>query len=101
VKYLVVSAILGLGFLLVYSRLRPYIQFVRKIVSLVNASGDALPRQPSPQTRQVENRLTQCAACHTWIPADRAIHPGGGLTAYCSTACLEKSAGEKKQKLAG
>jgi len=100
-KYLVISALVGLGFLLIYSRLRPYIQVIRKILSVVNPAGEAMPRSTTSQAKQVQHKLIQCAACHTWVPVDRSIGGRSGLSSYCSTECLEKAANDKKQKLAG
>jgi len=99
-KYLLISVILGFGFLLVYSRLRPYIQFARKLVRLVNASGEQTSQSTPSSGKQVEKKLIQCGTCGTFIPADRAFGRAG-LASYCSAECLEKAAASKEQKLAG
>jgi len=70
-------------------------------MSLANPTGESVPRQAPSQSKQVQKKLIQCAACGTWIPADRAIGGRTGLASYCSTACLENSAGKKEHKLAG
>jgi hypothetical protein len=99
-KYLIIGTLLALVFLLVYSRLRPYIEFLRKASSMMKGTLDARP--PSAERHGLSGtKLVRCVACGTWIPAERAIGPGSKLSEYCSLDCLEKGATGKKRKLAG
>jgi hypothetical protein len=100
-KYVIIAAVVALAFIVVYSRVRPYLLLFRKIVSTLNASvtvGDAVP---SSQNRSAENKLVKCAGCETWIPEDRALNLRKGGAVYCSSECLEKQAETKERKLAG
>jgi hypothetical protein len=99
VKYLIIAAIVALAFVIVYSRVRPYLLLIRKVVNSLNASvtvGNAMPTSHS----SVENKLVKCAGCETWIPEDRALNLRKGAAVYCSTECLEKKAETKERKLA-
>ena len=102
-KYLVVGAVLALIFLLIYSRLEPYILTLRKVLSLLRRTGESASGAPTRRSGSIktENKLVRCVACGTWIPAERAIGPGSKFSEYCSRECLEKSAGGKERKLAG
>ncbi|MCM3900522.1 MAG: hypothetical protein ND866_02340 [Pyrinomonadaceae bacterium] len=101
-KYLIIGALLALVFLLVYSRLQPYIELLRKVSSALKGTLDS---NSSPATRsgstKAENKLVRCVACGTWIPAERAIGAGSNMSEYCSRECLEKAASGKERKLAG
>ena len=101
-KYLIIGALLALVFLLIYSRLRPYIELLGKVSSALKGSLDATS---SPTARggstKTENKLVRCVACGTWIPTERAIGGGKNMSEYCSRECLEKAASGKKSKLAG
>ena len=102
-KYLVIGALIALIFILIYSRLEPYIVALRKVLSLLRGTADSVSGATAQRSGSVktENKLVRCVACGTWIPAERAIGPGSKLSEYCSRECLEKSAGGKKRKLAG
>ncbi len=101
-KYLIIGALLALVFLLIYSRLRPYIELLRKVSfalrGTLDTNSSATPLGGSIKT---ENKLVRCVACDTWIPAQRAIGAGSKMSEYCSRECLEKAATGKKRKLAG
>jgi hypothetical protein len=100
-KYLIIAALLVLLLLLVYSRVRPYIQLLKKILGTVQTIGS----QPSTSATaggsraKVESKLVRCVGCGTWIPSDRAIGAGAGSSIYCSRECLEKT--PKERKIAG
>jgi hypothetical protein len=99
-KYLLIAALLSFLFVLVYSRLRPYIQLVQKVLRVLKAG--ALENAPAaPQKAGGDRRLVRCIGCGTWVPADRAVTLNSGLATYCSRECLEKSSIRKEQKLAG
>jgi len=102
-KYLVVGALLSLLFLLIYSRVYPYIQFLKKILGTVKTvatsqSAGSGARQTS--SARVESKLVRCVGCGTWIPSDRAIGAGGGASVYCSRECIEKASAGPNRKVA-
>jgi len=101
-KYLIIGALLALVFLLVYSRVRPYLELLRKVSSALKGTLDA-DSSPGPRGRstKTENKLVRCVACGTWIPVERAIGAGSNMSEYCSRECLEKAASGTKRKLAG
>ena len=95
-KYLIIAAIVAFAFIVVYSRVRPYLVLIRKIVNSLNASVTVgSPAQSSDST--LENKLVKCAGCETWIPEDRALNLRKGTAIYCSTECLEKKADLRSQ----
>jgi len=102
-KYLVVAALLALLLILVYSRIRPYLAFLQKIVGTLNAVADSTSSTKSakPSTIRVKSKLVRCDRCGTWVPADRAIGARIGGSTYCSRACLEKPLDGKEHKIAG
>jgi hypothetical protein len=101
-KYLIIGALLAFCFLLIYSRLRPYIELLRKVSSALKGTLDATSSATPPQgSTKTENKLVRCVACGTWIPAQRAIGAGSNMSEYCSRECLENAATGKKRKLAG
>src|SRR4030095_10746633 len=99
-KYLFIAALFTLLVLLLYSRLRPYLELWRKMSSLMKGTLDGTSG-PAQRSRKIntENKLIRCAACGTWVPADRAIGAGAKLSEYCSRECIEKSADQRKRKL--
>jgi len=100
-KYLVIAALVSIAFVIVYSRVRPYLKLIRKVVESLNVAAEGTvttadqPRTPS------KNKLVRCDSCGTWIPAERALHLGSGLASFCSTECLSKNSQTKERKLAG
>ncbi|HEV8371297.1 MAG TPA: hypothetical protein VGQ39_25355 [Pyrinomonadaceae bacterium] len=100
-KYLIIAAIVGLVFVVVYSRLRPYLQLILKVVNSLNVSASVGSSTVSPQNRAGENKLVRCAACETWVPEERALNLRSGLATYCSPECLEKKSATRERKLAG
>ncbi len=102
-KYLVVAALLALLLILVYSRIRPYLAFLRKIVGSLNAVADSSSSTTSakPSAVSVKSKLVRCDRCGTWVPVDRTIGPRVGGSTYCSRACLEKPLDRKEEKIAG
>jgi len=87
-KYVVIAALVSIIFLLVYSRIRPYLKLMQQVANSLNAP----PQEKTPS----RNKLVRCDRCGTWIPADRAIKLGSGLATYCSAECLA----EKQRKVA-
>lgn len=98
-KYLIIAAVVSILSILIYARLRPYLQLMRKVVSALNVSTEVStaerPRSPS------KNKLVRCDSCGTWVPADRVFRLNAGLANYCSRECLAKKADSKEHKLAG
>jgi hypothetical protein len=102
-KFLVIAALLALLFLLLYSRLYPYIQFLKKILGVARTIGSSSPR-PTDETRgssiKSDRKLVRCVGCGTWIPAERAIGTRGAQSIYCSRECIEKPNVSDKRKAA-
>jgi hypothetical protein len=99
-KYAIIAAVVAFAFILVYSRVRPYLLLIRKIVSSLNASvGVGEVAQKSKNTSS-QHKLVKCAGCETWIPEDRALNLRKSGVVYCSPECLEKQAETKERKLA-
>lgn len=100
-KVLVISVLLALLLLLLYSRLYPYIQFLKKIFggvarTLNDAAANSGGASKAAGGKTV-GKLVRCVSCGTWIPTERAIG-GGRRDIYCSRECIEKSAGSEKRK---
>jgi hypothetical protein len=87
-KYLIIAALVSIIFVLVYSRVRPYLKLFQQVANSLNAP----PEQRTPS----RNKLVRCDRCGTWIPADRAMKLNSGLATYCSAECLA----EKQRKVA-
>ena len=100
-KYLILAALLGIVFVLVYSRVRPYLKLIRKVVESLNvATQTSVTTAGAPRTPS-KNKLVRCDSCGTWIPAERAVHLGSGLASFCSAECLTKNSEKQERKLAG
>ena len=100
-KYLVIAALVGIVLALIYSRVRPYLKLFRKVVESLNAATDDTPATTGAQRTPSRNKLVRCDSCGTWIPAERAVHLGAGLTSFCSAECLTKNSEKQERKLAG
>ena len=90
-KYLIIAAIVSIVFVLVYTRVRPYLKLIQKIVQSLNVVTDintstATPRQKIPS----RNKLVRCDSCGTWIPAERALSLNSGLATFCSPECSRR-----------
>jgi hypothetical protein len=88
-KYLIIAALVSIIFVLVYSRIRPYLKLFQQVANSLNAP----PEQRTPS----RNKLVRCDRCGTWVPADRAMKLNAGLATYCSAECMT----EKQRKVAG
>ena len=103
-KYLVVGALLILLLLLVYSRVRPYLKFLKEILGSLNAVADsqsARTGQARPSATRIDSKLVKCVNCGTWVPAERALGFKSGSSIYCSRECLEKPSKGNERKMAG
>jgi hypothetical protein len=87
-KYVIIAALVSIIFVLVYSRIRPYLKLIQELTNSLNAP----PEQRTPS----RNKLVRCDRCGTWIPADRAMRLGSGLATYCSAECMA----QKQRKVA-
>jgi hypothetical protein len=100
-KYLLLLALIALLFWLLYRRLRPYIQILRKVIGILAGAFDKNSTSQSQWRRvapDAENRLVRCAACDTWIPQRRALNADSA--SYCSRECLQKAPATKRRKAA-
>ena len=99
-KYLVIAALVSIIFVLVYSRVRPYLKLIQKIASSLNAAVDITTTTAAPQQKiPSKNKLVRCESCGTWIPVERAMRLNSGLATFCSAECMSKPA--KERKIAG
>ena len=100
-KYLIIGALLSIIFVLVYSRVRPYLKLIEQVIKSfqvvtdVSAATAASPKTPS------KNKLVRCESCGTWIPAERALNLNSGLATFCSPECMTKKNASPKRKIAG
>jgi hypothetical protein len=101
VKYLIIAALLGIVFVLVYSRVRPYLKLIQKVVQSLNVAADLSTTTASTQKTPSKNKLVRCERCGTWIPAERALNLNSGLATFCSPECLAKEPTAKERKIAG
>ena len=99
-KYLIIAAVVAFLFVVIYSRLRPYLLIIQKVANSLNASV-SVGTSTVGEKVVARNKLVRCESCGTWIPHNRAIRLGSGLSNYCSTECLEKQATAKERKFAG
>jgi len=90
-KYLIIAALVSIIFVLVYSRIRPYLKLIQQVSNSLNAP----PEQRTPS----RNKLVRCDRCGTWVPADRAMKLNSGLATYCSAECMTSKT--KERKIAG
>jgi hypothetical protein len=102
-KVLVISVLLALLLLLLYSRIYPYIQILKKIFGSFRrtlndtpTSGGASPRAAG----KAVGKLVRCVGCGTWVPTERALGKNAGGSVYCSRECIEKSAASENRKAA-
>lgn len=94
-KYLIIAALVGLVFVLIYARVRPYLKLIREVKS-------AFAERPQTTTAiNQKNQLVRCEGCNTWIPADRALSFKSGPATFCSPECMAKTPASKPRKIAG
>lgn len=93
IVFLFVISVIGV---LLYVRLRPYINLARRFFGAVRAARRMSERGPAgaprPEPRRVGEKLARCPTCGTWFPASGAITFRGDQAKYCSHACLERAA---------
>jgi hypothetical protein len=105
-KYLIVALILGALCTIIYLRLRPYLNFARRVLGVVREARGMSAGHTTPdamrQKRTGDERLVRCASCGTWFPASRALTLRATSSTFCSHACMERSAGaESTPRAAG
>ena len=100
-KYLIIAALVSIAFVIIYSRVRPYLKLIRKVVESLNVATEGTVTTATQQRSPSKNKLVRCDSCGTWIPAERALHLGSGIASFCSTECLTKNSQTKERKLAG
>jgi hypothetical protein len=98
-KYLVIGLLVSIVFVLVYSRIRPYLKLIQKVAQSLNVATDISASTMSQQKKPSRNQLVRCERCGTWIPAERAMKLGSGLATFCSPECMSQT--PKERKLAG
>ena len=87
-KYLIIAALVSIIFVLVYTRVRPYLKLIQKIVQSLNVVTDVNTTAVTRQKVPSRNKLVRCDSCGTWIPAERALSLNSGLATYCSPECF-------------
>jgi hypothetical protein len=100
-KYLIIAGLLSVIFVLVYTRVRPYLQLIRKVVNSLNVATDINATTPARQKSPSKNKLVRCERCGTWIPAERALNLNSGLATFCSPECMAEKTASKERKIAG
>ena len=100
-KYLIIAALVSIVFVLVYSRIRPYLKLFQKVVQSLSVAADVSATNASPQKSPSKNKLVRCERCGTWIPAERAMSLNAGLATFCSPECMAKEPTSKERKIAG
>jgi hypothetical protein len=99
-KVFVIAALLALLFLLLYSKLKPYLELLKKILNTARAFSAPPEGTKQSTINKTDGKLVKCVSCGTWVPAERAIGARTGGPVYCSTKCIENSSG-KQTKMAG
>jgi hypothetical protein len=89
-KYLIIAALVSIVFVLVYTRVRPYLKLIQKIVQSLNVATDINASTAVQQKTSSRNKLVRCDGCGTWIPAERALSVSSGLATYCSPECFNR-----------
>jgi len=100
-KYVVIAALISLLFIFVYSRLRPYLQVIHKVITFLAGARASTSSSSTTRNPGLEHKLIRCVSCGTWVPADRAIILSSGLATFCSRECVEKGADTKERKRVG
>jgi hypothetical protein len=100
-KYLIIAGLLSIIFVLVYSRVRPYLKLIEKVVSSLNVTTDVNASTATRQKSPSKSKLVRCESCGTWIPAERALNLNSGLAMFCSPECMAKKPAANERKIAG
>lgn len=100
-KYLIIGTVICLVAAVIFVRLRPYLQLIRKVVTALNVSTQVTTTETPRQRTVSKNKLVRCDSCGTWVPADRVFRLKSGLANYCSRECLTKKSDAQERKIAG
>jgi hypothetical protein len=100
-KYLIIAGLLSIIFVLIYSRVRPYLQLIQKVVNSLNVATDITASTPARQKSPSKSKLVRCDRCGNWIPEERALNLNAGLATFCSPECMAKKPASKERKIAG
>jgi len=100
-KYLIIATLVSIVFVLVYTRIRPYLKLIQKIVNSLNVATDISASTATRQKSASRNKLVRCDRCGTWVPAERALNLNSGLATFCSPECMTKEPVSKSRKIAG
>src|SRR5437763_9258221 len=100
-NYLIIAALVGLVFVFVYSRIRPYPKLIQKVVNSLNVATDISASTATREKSPSRNKLVRCDRCGTWVPAERALNLNSGLATFCSPECMTKEPVSKNRKIAG
>lgn len=96
-----IAALLALLLLLLYSRIYPYLQLIKKVFGVAKTITNPPASAAGVSASKTVGKLIRCEGCGTWIPSDRAIGFNSGRTAYCSRECLEKASARPNMKIVG
>ncbi len=100
-KYLIIAGLLSIIFVLIYTRVRPYLKLIQKVVNSLNVATDVNASTPARQKSSSKSKLVRCDRCGTWIPAERSLTLNSGLATFCSPECMAKKPASKERKIAG
>lgn len=101
-KLLLVLALVALLVWFLYRRLRPYIEILRRFLSVFKGTLDPGSHSSTDgfgqDSRIASSKLVRCAECNTWIPLSRALNADSN--SYCSRECLKKAPALRGRKTA-
>jgi hypothetical protein len=100
-KYLIIAALVSIAFVLIYTRIRPYLKLFQKVAQSLHVVTDLNATTAQTKNTPSKNKLVRCERCGTWIPAVRALSLNAGLATFCSTECMSQETGAKERKMAG
>jgi hypothetical protein len=100
-KYLIIAALVSIIFVLIYSRIRPYLKLIQKVANSLNVATEINATTASRQKTPSKSKLVRCDRCGTWIPAERALNLNSGLATFCSSECMSETPAKNERKIAG
>jgi len=99
-KYAIIAALVSIIFVLVYSRVRPYLKLIQKVMQSFQVVDINTSTTGSRRKTPSRNKLVRCDRCGTWIPAERAMSLNSGLATFCSAECMSQGSASQR-KIAG
>ena len=100
-KYLIIVGLVSIIFVLIYSRVRPYLLLFQKALNSLNVSTGVNASTASRQKSPSKSKLVRCERCGTWVPAERALNLNSALATFCSPECMAKEPAKTERKIAG